>query len=132
MLIYLSCVKLFLSDNMKEKITLGDFWGIQNVLPEMDDKKGTSLIAINSSKGQALIDSIKDSIVIQEVRFDTFEKYNSSFVKSSSMNKNRDNFMKEVNDEKFDVVVNKYIKKPSLIKKVLGKVKKIIKIIIKK
>ena len=117
---------------MKEKITLGDFWEIQNVLPEMDDKKGTSLIAINSSKGQALIDSIKDSIVIQEVRFDTFEKYNPSFVKSSAMNKNRDNFMKEVDDENFDVIVNKYIKKPSLIKKVLRKVKRIIKKIIKK
>lgn len=112
---------------MKEKITLGDFWWIQNVLPEMDDKKGTSLIAINSSKGQALIDSIKDSIVIQEVRFDTFEKYNPSFVKSSSMNKNRDNFMNEINDNNFDVLVNKYIKKPSLLKKVLGKVKRIIK-----
>lgn len=117
---------------MKEKITLGDFWGIQNVLQEMDDKKGTSLIAINSFKGQALIDSIKYSIVIQEVRFDSFEKYNPSFVKSSSMNKNRDNFMNEINDENFDVIVNKYIKKPSLLKKVLGKVKKIIKIIIKK
>ena len=98
----------------------------------MDDKKGTSLIAINSSKGQALIDSIKDSIVIQEVRFDTFEKYNPSFVKSSSMNKNRDNFMKEVDDENFDTIVNKYIKKPSLIKRVLGKVKRIIKKIIMK
>ena len=116
---------------MKEKITLGDFWGIQNVLPEMDDKKGTSLIAINSSKGQALIDSIKDDIVIKEVSFDTFEKYNPSFVKSSSMNKNREIFMNEINNNNFDVVVNKYIKKPSLIKEVLEKVKRIIKKIVK-
>lgn len=113
-------------------ITLGDFWGIQNVLPEMNDNKGTSLIAINSSKGQVLIDSIKDNIVIKEVSFDTFEKYNPSFVKSSSMNKNRDNFMKEINDDNFDVVVNKYIKKESIFKKAIKKVKRIIKKLLKK
>ena len=48
------------------------------------------------------------------------------------MNKNRDNFMNETNDENFDIVVNKYIKKPSIIKKILGKVKRIIKKIVKK
>lgn len=28
-------------------ITLADFWGIQNVLPELDDDKGTSLVITN-------------------------------------------------------------------------------------
>ena len=30
-------------------ITIADFWGIQNVVPEMDDDKGTSLVFVNAS-----------------------------------------------------------------------------------
>lgn len=40
-------------------ITLGDFWGIQAVHPDMEDNKGCSAIMIHSTKGQALYDSIE-------------------------------------------------------------------------
>lgn len=39
-------------------ITLGDFWGIQNIAPEFYDNKGTSLVIVHTQKGQALIDSL--------------------------------------------------------------------------
>jgi len=32
-------------------ITLGDFWGIENYLPNFDDDRGTSLVLVYSSKG---------------------------------------------------------------------------------
>ncbi len=32
-------------------ITIADFWGIDSVLPEMDDDKGTSLVFLNTLKG---------------------------------------------------------------------------------
>ena len=35
-------------------ITLADFWGIENIAPEMDDNKGTSLVIINSEKGKQI------------------------------------------------------------------------------
>ena len=35
-------------------ITLGDFWGIEHVLPDFDDDKGCSVVLINSSKGRDL------------------------------------------------------------------------------
>ena len=40
----------FKSKNGFSDITLADFWGIQNVLPQMDDGKGTSLILVKSEK----------------------------------------------------------------------------------
>ena len=40
-------------------ITLGDFWGIQAVHPDMEDNKGCSAIMIHSTKGQVLYDSIE-------------------------------------------------------------------------
>lgn len=41
--------------------TMGDFWGIQNVLPEMDDNKGVSLILLNTENGKSLFEMIKDN-----------------------------------------------------------------------
>ena len=40
-------------------ITLADFWGVRNVLPEMYDNKGTSLILVNSEKGVKLLNETK-------------------------------------------------------------------------
>lgn len=36
-------------------ITLGDFWGINNYLPEMDDDKGTSAVIVNTNRGIELL-----------------------------------------------------------------------------
>lgn len=35
-------------------ITLGDFWGIDNKHPELDDNKGTSLVLVNTEKGREM------------------------------------------------------------------------------
>ena len=37
-------------------ITLGDYWGIQYIKPNMDDDKGTSIILINTTKGYDALD----------------------------------------------------------------------------
>ena len=44
-------------------ITLGDFWGIQKVHPEMNDDKGCSAVLIHSTKGQVLYNALdKDDV----------------------------------------------------------------------
>ena len=35
-------------------ITIGDYWGIQNFIPEFDDDKGVSLVTINTEKGREI------------------------------------------------------------------------------
>lgn len=39
-------------------ITLADFWGIESILPEFNDKKGISLILINNDIGKQIIKNI--------------------------------------------------------------------------
>ena len=122
----------FKKENRLSDITLADFWGVQNIAPEIDDNKGTSLIIVNSNKGHDLFESIKDNLIIKDVEFNFVEKTNSSFVKSVAPHKDRTNFMNEISDDNFDAIVNKYIKKPSILKRALRKIKRIIKKIIKK
>lgn len=50
-------------------ITIGDFWGIEYVKEEIDDKKGTSLLLINSNKGRDIIDRVKKRFICSE-KFD--------------------------------------------------------------
>lgn len=40
----------FKSSQSGSDITIGDFWGIENVLPKMDDDKGCSLVLLNNEK----------------------------------------------------------------------------------
>lgn len=42
-------------------ITLGDFWGIESIKSSLNDDMGTSLVLVNTNKGKALFDSIKES-----------------------------------------------------------------------
>lgn len=44
-------------------ITIGDFWGIDQIDTELDDKKGTSLLIINSNKGRNTFEKFKNKFL---------------------------------------------------------------------
>lgn len=46
-------------------ITLADFWGIQEVMPEMDDDKGTSLVMANTEKGLSML--MASGVMMREI-----------------------------------------------------------------
>lgn len=70
-------------------ITIADFWGIQNVLPSMDDDKGTSLCLVNSEKGENLIPYEK--IRHESATMDAL-RYNAAYNHSAKPNPKRDDF----------------------------------------
>lgn len=112
-------------------ITLADFWGIQNVLPEMDDDKGTSLVIFHSTKGQDLFNAINDKVNTQAVELSVVEKYNSAVIKSCEPNKNRTSFLADIQTNDFDKTASKYTKVPfyKKIRRFIGKCKrKILKV----
>lgn len=43
--------------------TIGDFWGIENIRPKMDDGMGTSLVIVHTGKGREIWDAVKDETV---------------------------------------------------------------------
>lgn len=120
------------SINRESDITLADFWGIQNILPDMDDNKGTSLLFINTNKGKDILDSIKNEIIYKEVDINEAIKYNTSAIKSVKKPLNRDEFMMRLEDWSFTKLMKKYcednifIKCKLFIYRVLSKIKRII------
>lgn len=56
----------YASHHREGDITIGDFWGIENVLPELDDNKGVSSVMVNSLKGEAILEQIKGHMTLAE------------------------------------------------------------------
>ena len=118
------------SINRESDITLADFWGIDNVLPEMNDDKGTSLVLVNSQKGKDVFHKISANMIYKEVDIMEAVKYNSSAYKSVDYPKNRDKFMKLVKKMDFDKALNKSIRK-SLINRIINKFNFVIRRVLK-
>lgn len=47
-------------------IMIGDFWGIEKTIPEIDDDKGISLVLLNTSKGKDIFEKLKNDLDIWE------------------------------------------------------------------
>lgn len=117
-------------------ITLADFWGIENVKPELDDDKGTSLLLVHSQKG---LDKIKGlETIMEEVDFMESIQYNPSMYQSVKKPDKREIFIQTVNGKNFHRVVNGYTKEPitirlkSLMMRILSKIKRLILRILRK
>lgn len=82
----------FKSKDRVSDITLADFWGIQNVIPDMDDDKGTSLVVIHSEKGQRIFEKIKKNLTYKETDLEQAIIYNKSMIKSVEKPKKREKF----------------------------------------
>lgn len=91
-------------------MTLADFWGIQNVLPEMDDDKGTSLLLVHSAKGEQLFEQVSKGITEKEVPLEVVERYNSAVSSSASCHKNRNQFLKSVQKNSVEKMARRYCK----------------------
>lgn len=107
-------------------ITMADFWGVDVILPDINDDRGLSLVLTNSEKGEQMIGSIQDNCLIREVELNEAIKYNSAAITSVEEPLCRDKFMKELNYISIDKLLRKYCGES-----VKEKTKKIIKRLIR-
>lgn len=114
-------------------ITLADFWGIEKVNTSMEKNLGTSLVMINSKKGERYFDTVKSQINYIRVPFNSIEAGNRSLTLSVDPPKvDREEFFRDLERMSFLRIADKYIVlrrsgKKAKIKKVLKGVCHIIK-----
>ena len=80
-------------------ITIGDYWGIQNIDSKFDDDKGCSAILINTSKGSKIFEQIKNKFEIKDSNIDEVLGENKLLIKSVEENPRRDLFFKDVEEK---------------------------------
>lgn len=106
-----SCYEcVFKTLHRKSDITIADFWGIQNLLPEMDDDKGTSLVFVNSESGQLMFKELEGHILHKEVDMYKAICYNSSAIRSAGYNPKRDMFFRKLDIVPFNQLVQDLVK----------------------
>lgn len=96
----------FKSINHPGDITIADYWGIENNVPEFDDNKGVSLVLVNNDKGIELLNKIKHILYIQET--DITKSMQKPFISSCDRPKNRDEFWNYFNKNDFNLIAKKY------------------------
>lgn len=64
--------------NRAGDVTIGDFWGIQDIHPEMYDNQGASFVLINNERGLELWNLVKDDFTWMESSVDKVFKKNHS------------------------------------------------------
>ncbi len=92
-------------------ITLGDFWGIANSKPNLDDNKGTSVIMLNSEKGHQMFDGIKEHLFYEKCSYEEVVSGNPCLIKSVLEGENRTRFFEYIQTESFENAFNYAINK---------------------
>lgn len=108
-------------------ITLGDFWGIWDYIPQMDDHKGTSVVFIQSEKGQKLWDALRDQIVFQRVPLEQTSRQNPSVLVPSKAHCKCKEVLEQIRDGQIAQCENLFCEpKPSLVGRIRGKIQKLL------
>lgn len=124
-----SCYECQAKTFRKSDITIGDFWGIEKVVPELNDNYGTSLIITRTERGQSIFDKIKESLNWEEVAYENSVQFNHFEYESVFRPTQRSNFYKDLEKLPFERMEKKYASeiKVSFIKRILRKIKRILK-----
>lgn len=100
-------------------ITLADFWSVWVLHPDVYDDKGTSLVLINSFKGEALLSKLSDADILKKtVDFEDAIYYNQAWMHSATPHSKRTKFFAEYKDnEELDLLISSLLKTP-LVKRI--------------
>lgn len=92
-------------------LTIADFWGVNKVDPTLNDKKGTSLILVNTAEGKQLWDAIsKDNrFEYKEVDFPKSIRKNQTLLKSAEYPPQREKFFVDYKKYGYDYAERKYM-----------------------
>ena len=110
-------------------VTIGDFWGIENVLPDFRDEKAVSLVLVNDQKGAELFDLCRGILSCKETELNeaTLQR---PLISPYDVPENREQFWKDYQTHKFDYIAKKYGSR-SFGQRVVRKLKRILRRIVK-
>ena len=78
------------SGKSESDITIGDFWGSEEVCPGFDDDKGISLVIINTEKGKSFFEKVQCEKI--NVMYSQALKWNPAIIKPVEYSRKRQRF----------------------------------------
>lgn len=86
-------------------LTIGDFWGISQLAPEIDNDLGTTIIIINTRAGK---DAAAGLPVYKQLSFNDIARCNPAIIRSPSLPQMRVNFLSETKKKSSLIKVMKH------------------------
>lgn len=83
-------------------LSIGDFWGIWDVAPEMDDNKGTSVVLVQSAHGAEILRKIGEMLVVKRVSLGDTSRENQATIRTASINPLRVEAMALIRNKNFN------------------------------
>lgn len=89
-------------------ITLGDFWGIEDVRPGLEDQYGVSLLTCNAEKGVAVVQSLGTAVYVEPVDLQCAKKKNLTIAGSLKHSRHRDRFLSMITPGNFNETAHRF------------------------
>jgi len=89
-------------------ITMGDYWGIDQSMPDFNDNKGVSLVLINTRKGELLFEKARQSLDVRHSRLEDCISYNNALDGPPKMPDSNGFWDDYINGEDFSYILGKY------------------------
>lgn len=103
-----SCYECAAKRVKKSDISIGDFWGIEKAVPEMNDGRGISLVLARTEKGREIFEKIREGLKIKEVSYEDGVRCNSAEYRPVMRPPQRDAFFTDMNSLSFEKMMKKY------------------------
>lgn len=103
-----SCYKCpYTSFHRLGNITIADFWGINSIIPGINDNKGISMVFVNDKKGENLFNNCKEKKFFYKVKLE--DAIQRSLREPAKKPKDREKFWIDFDKNDFSYIVEKYV-----------------------
>ena len=89
-------------------ITIGDYWNASSFMSEKETENGMSAVLCNTEKGELLLESVKNSLVLKESTLSHIIEGNGNLKAPAKMPTQRETVYKDLNEYGFEYVVKNY------------------------
>ena len=112
--------------------TLGDYWGVWDQAPAMNDGRGTSIVLVHSEKAKAVWQELTPQMTLQTVDVCRCMEQNPAALQSAKYDsEKRSAFMHRYTGEDMALLVDELLPRPGavcyLISRIIGKLKRLLK-----
>lgn len=115
----------FVGERHLSDFTIGDLWGMTDILGHYDDE-GSSVIIANSEKGQAFFDRYNNDLIWQGIDYEKVKKYNWPLARSAKMHARRKRFFNKMNNDIEIEIAIKEALRYTLLDRVKSKIKRLL------
>ncbi|MEN6471859.1 MAG: Coenzyme F420 hydrogenase/dehydrogenase, beta subunit C-terminal domain [Clostridiaceae bacterium] len=90
-------------------ISIGDFWGVQELYPEVDISRGVSAVLVNTTKGKQVFESIEDKVICFKSTVEHVSLYNTVLIEPTKLYEKRDELYRHFQKMPMEEFVKLYL-----------------------